>query len=96
MSLVNNTELLQRLEQKIEFLLQRSVVKAFYTVEEFAAMVNRAPFTVRQWANLGRISATRSMTQTGPSQRWVISHDEYIRFQRDGLLPLRGHRANHV
>jgi hypothetical protein len=84
----NNDELLKRLE-KIEELLRRSVVKAYYTVDEFAALVTRAPFTVRQWCNLGRIRADRSMTQTGPSQRWAISHDEYLRFQREGLLPLQ-------
>jgi hypothetical protein len=90
MSVVDSTELLERLEQKLEALLQREVAKAYYTVDEFATLVGRRPFTVRQWCNLGRINAERSMTQTGPSLRWAISHEEYLRFQREGLLPLCG------
>jgi hypothetical protein len=89
MSIINTNELLHRLE-RIEALLQRGAIKAYYTVDEFADLVGRAPFTVRQWCNLGRINAERSMTQTGPSLRWAISHGEYVRFQREGLLPPRG------
>jgi hypothetical protein len=89
MSIINNYELLQRLDQKLEALLQRGVTKSYYTVDEFAALVGRRPFTVRQWANLGRINAEHSMTQTGPSLRWAISHEEYLRFQREGLLPVQ-------
>ncbi len=85
----DSMEMLARLEQRIESLLQRNVSKAYYTVDEFASLVGRRPFTVRQWCNLGRIYAERSMTHTGPSQRWAISHEEYLRFQRHGLFPLR-------
>lgn len=85
MSVMNSNELLQKLE-RIEALLRRNTMKAYYTVEEFAALVNRAPFTVRQWCNLGRINAERSRTQSGPSHRWTISQLEYERFQREGLL----------
>lgn len=87
MSITNSTELLERLE-RIELLLKQTTAKSYYTVDELAELVKRAPFTVRQWCNLGRIRAERSMTQTGPSLRWAISHDEYLRFQREGLLPL--------
>ena len=47
------------------------------------------PFTVRQWCNLGRIHAERSMTRSGACQMWAISQEEYLRFQRFGLLPVR-------
>jgi hypothetical protein len=90
MSIINSNELLHRLE-RIEALLQRGATKAYYTVDEFADLVGRRPFTVRQWANMGRIHASHSMTQTGSSHRWAISHEEYLRFQREGLLP--AHRS---
>ena len=86
MHVVNNAELLRRLE-RIEALLQHRTAKAHYTVDEFAALVGRASFTVRQWCNDGRINAAKSQTRSGSCTRWVISHAEYERFQRDGLLP---------
>jgi hypothetical protein len=58
-----------------------------YSVEEFARQVNRRPFTVREWCRLGRINASKSMTQSGPTTQWVISHEELERFRREGLLP---------
>ena len=79
---------LQRIEEMLERLLKRQMEKAHYTVEEFAGLVNRRPFTVRQWCNLGRIKAEKSLTRTGACTVWAISHDEYLRFQREGLLPL--------
>ena len=80
---------LGRIEHLLRQLVDRSVVKSHYTVEEFAVLVKRAPFTVRQWSNEGRIRAAKSMTRSGSCSRWSISHDEYERFQREGLLPIR-------
>jgi hypothetical protein len=77
----------------IEFLLQqlvhRTAVKAHYSVDEFSKLVGKAPFTVRQWCNEGRINAEKSMTQSGSTTRWVISQAEYERYSREGLLPLQ-------
>ena len=56
---------LGRIERLLEALLDRSVVKSHYSVEEFADIVTRAPFTVRQWCNEGRIHAEKSMTRSG-------------------------------
>jgi hypothetical protein len=61
-------------------------VKAFYTVDEFGAIVSRASFTVREWARLGRIHAEKRTSGRGKYQEWVISHEELIRYQRHGLL----------
>lgn len=63
-------------------------IKSHYSVDEFAKEVNRRPFTVREWCRLGRINASKSMTQSGPATLWVISHEELERFRREGLLPL--------
>ncbi len=87
-------ERLERIEHMLQQLLSRSVVKSHYAVEEFATLVKRAPFTVRQWCNEGRIRAEKSMTRTGSCCRWTISHEEYERFVREGLLPLiRSHSS---
>jgi hypothetical protein len=65
-------------------------LQSHYSVDEFAKHVNRRPFTVREWCRFGRINASKSMTQSGPTTLWVISHAELERFRREGLLPLRG------
>jgi predicted site-specific integrase-resolvase len=41
------------------------MVKDFYEVEEFARLVGKAAFTVREWARLGRIHAIK--------RKWVDS-----------------------
>jgi hypothetical protein len=86
---------LERIERMLQQLLDRSSVKSHYAVEEFGVLVKRAPFTVRQWCNEGRIKAEKSMTRSGSCSRWVISHEEYERFQREGLLPPYHNRLNH-
>lgn len=68
-------------------------LKRHYSVEEFAKEVDRRPFTVREWCRLGRINASKSMTQSGPALLWVISHEELERFRREGLLPRNGNAS---
>lgn len=63
--------------------------REWYSVDDFARLVDKAPFTVRQWANLGRIRATKALTRCGLSQEWRISHAELERYQREGLLPVK-------
>lgn len=77
------TAILRRLDD----LAAAQTVKSWYSVEEFARLVSREPFTVREWCRLSRINADKSQTKTGSSQAWTIRHEEYLRFQRDGLLP---------
>jgi hypothetical protein len=70
-------------------LVERETIKEFYEIEEFAKLVNRQPFTCREWARLGRINAAKKDSGRGPHARWVVSRDEVLRYQRSGLLPLR-------
>lgn len=78
---------LARIEAKLDKLAERQTAKEFYEVEEFATLVGKAPFTVREWARLGRIHAQKRRSGRGAYAQWVVSQEEYERFQRYGLLP---------
>jgi Helix-turn-helix domain len=80
---------LERLECMIALLLERQTIREFYSTEEFARLVGRSEFTVREYCRLGRIKAEKRMSGRGAYPAWCISHDELLRFQRQGLLPLR-------
>jgi len=81
---------LENIERLLAQLVTKTLVKSWYTVEEFATLVGRSNFTCREWCRLGRIHAEKSMTQSGATTTWTISQEEYLRYQREGLLPLRG------
>jgi hypothetical protein len=86
---MNIEQRLDRIEGLLTSLVERQTVKDHYEVEEFARLVGKAPFTVREWARLGRIRAEKRMSGRGAFASWVISHDELLRYQREGLLPQR-------
>ena len=86
-------ERLEKIERLLEQLVTKTVIKSWYSVEEFALLVGRSSFTCREWCRLGRVKAEKSMTQAGSATTWSISNDEYLRYQREGLLPLRGSNA---
>lgn len=86
-------ERLENIERLLSQLVTKTVVKSWYSVEEFALLVGRTSFTCREWCRLGRINAEKTMTQTGSATTWVISHQEYLRYQREGLSPLKPQAA---
>jgi hypothetical protein len=75
-----------RMEQMLSALLERQQVKEFYEIDEFATLVGKASFTVREWCRLGRINGKKRRSGRGASSAWVIAHDEPLRYRRDGLL----------
>jgi hypothetical protein len=85
---------LARIESMLAALVERQAVKDFYTPEEFARLVGREAFTCREYCRLGRIRAIKKASGRGKYASWVISHDELLRFQREGLLPDRRHQPN--
>lgn len=87
-------ERLERIEAILAQLASREPPRSHYSTKEFAAEVRRSEFQVRQWCNRGRIRAEKSLTRTGPSSAWVISHDELERYRREGLLPEDPRRNN--
>jgi hypothetical protein len=82
-------ERLDKIEQLLLVLVERQQVREYYSVEEFARIVGRAEFTCREWCRHGRIKAEKKESGRGAYASWAISHEELLRFQREGLLPLR-------
>lgn len=82
-------ERLDRIEAALESLVRQRTVKDYYSVDEFAAIIGKAPYTVREHCRLGRLAAQKRRNGHGPHQEWVLPNSELIRFQREGLLPER-------
>ncbi len=82
-------ERLEKIEALLAVLVDRQQVREFYEVEEFARLVRRDAFTVREWARHGRIRAEKKLSGRGAHAQWVVSHNEFLRYQREGLIPLR-------
>lgn len=75
-----------RIESALDQLLRQHTLKEWYTTEEVASIVHKAPFTVREWCRLGRINATKRDCGRGSAKEWIISRDEVMRIQTEGLL----------
>ena len=79
---------LERIEAKVDALVERQQVREWYEVSEFATLVGKAEFTVREWARLGRIRGSKKHSGRGKHATWVVSHGELERYRKEGLLPL--------
>ena len=80
---------LEKIEAMLVVLVERQTVKDFYEIEEFAKLVGKSCFTCREWCRLGRIRAEKKLSGRGAFCRWAIPHSEWLRHQREGLLPDR-------
>jgi hypothetical protein len=80
-------ERLERIEGMLIVLIERQQIREWYSTDQFAQLVGKAEFTVREWCRLARIRAKKQKSGRGAFAAWVISHDELLRYQRDGLLP---------
>lgn len=81
---------LSNIERMLVTLVEQQQLKEWYDMDEFARIVGKAPFTVREWARLKRIRAEKRKSGRGAHTAWVVSHAELQRYQREGLLPLPG------
>ena len=81
---------LEELRAMVSLLVERQTIKSHYEIEEFARLVGKAAFTCREWARLGRIRAEKKLSGRGAYARWVVPHAELLRYQKEGLLPIRG------
>lgn len=82
-------ERLEKIESLLLVLVDRQIIREWYSVEEFARIVGRAEFTVREWCRHGRVKAERKESGRGAYRSYAIPHAELLRFQREGLLPGR-------
>jgi hypothetical protein len=82
-------ERLEKIETMLVVLVERQMVKEWYSVEELAQLLGKAEFTVREWCRLGRIHAEKRLSGRGAFPAWCISHEEFLRYQREGLLPFQ-------
>ena len=80
---------LDRIEAAVSAIAQRQTLREWYASDEFAVLVGKAEFTVREWCRLGRVKAEKKGSGRGKYQSWVVSHDELLRYRREGLLPIR-------
>lgn len=92
-------QLISSLEQKLERIEEWLVCIAesrqetvthreFYGVAEFAKLVNKSEYTVREWCRLCRINAEKCESGHGEYKSWKIAADELARYRNHGLLPL--------
>lgn len=57
--------------------------KEFYPVDEFASLMGRSAYTIRQWIGRGQLKAER-VAGTGPKGRFLIPHSELQRMIGEG------------
>lgn len=84
-----------RMEQMETVLLEvhnaattQQTVKEAYTTHEVAKILGRKPYTVREWCRLQRVNAEKALCGRGCEEEWRISHEELLRIQNEGLLPV--------
>ncbi|WP_238602939.1 helix-turn-helix domain-containing protein [Fimbriiglobus ruber] len=80
---------LAAIDAAIQTLVQQKIAKDWYTTAKVANLLGRKEYTVREWCRLKRILAEKRGSGRGPHAAWVVSHAELLRYQRDGLLPIR-------
>ena len=56
---------LDRIESLLAAILERETIKDYYSTDEFARLVGKADFTVREWARLDRIRAEKRKSGRG-------------------------------
>ncbi|GAB5407259.1 MAG: hypothetical protein Aurels2KO_54900 [Aureliella sp.] len=81
-------QLQQTITELRSMLVSETKDKESYTTKEVAQILGRKPYTVREWARLQRINAFKAMCGRGSEEEWRVSHEELVRIQNDGLLPV--------
>jgi hypothetical protein len=86
-------ERLEKIEAMLVALVERQQVREWHTTQEFAKAVGKAEFTIREYCRLGRLRAEKRQSGRGKYPQWVLSNDELLRFQREGLLAVQKTRV---
>jgi hypothetical protein len=82
-------ERLPATQTDLSAMTQQRLVKDYYSTEEVARIVGKAPYTVREWCRYGRLRGEKRKCGRGNSKEWAVSHAEVLRYQNEGLRPLR-------
>jgi hypothetical protein len=82
-------ERLEKIESMLVVLVERQQVREWYTTGQVAQFLGKAEFTIRENCRHGRIQAEKRLSGRGAYAAWAISHDELLRYQREGLLPVQ-------
>jgi hypothetical protein len=80
-------ERFDRIEELLRAIIERRQFKEWYSVNEVAELLGKAPFTIREHARLSRIKAEKRKCGRGPHSEWMISYEELERIRNEGLLP---------
>jgi hypothetical protein len=79
---------LSKIQTDLTALVQQHTIKEFYTTEDLCKIFGKTPYTVREWCRLRRINAKKVPSSRGGEFEWRISHEEIVRIQNEGLLPV--------
>src|SRR4051812_41982331 len=60
--------------------------RKWYSVEEAAGLLDKRPYTVREWCRHGQINAVKRSERRGGAALWSISAEEVERYTNEGLL----------
>jgi hypothetical protein len=85
------TKQMNQVYQKVDaleaLLLEMSLrdgIKGFYSTAEFAKKTGLKEKTVRDYCCEGKIRGEKQRGGHGRAKRWVIAHEEYLRYEREG------------
>jgi Helix-turn-helix domain len=76
---------LDPIENLLKKLVSQKAVKEYYSTAEVAERVKRCEYQVREWCRTGRIQAVKRKSGRGRSKEWMISHEELVRYESQGL-----------
>lgn len=82
-------ERLDKIESLLAALVGQKSVKDWYSTAEVGKILGKSGYTVREWARMGRVHASKRACGHGNAKEWMISNDELTRLRNEGLLPLR-------
>ncbi len=61
--------------------------REYYSVPEFAELIGRSEYTVREYCRMERIHAEKCESGRGDAKSWKIPVGELARYRDHGLLP---------